>query len=55
MGPGRGFGYSLCGIMGIMVDGVPVVGGLSGKQGQWVYTVAMSWRKHSMRHRGELN
>jgi glycine/D-amino acid oxidase-like deaminating enzyme len=36
MGPGEGFEYSWSGIEGISVDGVPFVGEIPGKPGQWV-------------------
>lgn len=36
MGPGQGFDYSWCGIIGMAADGVPAIGELPGKQGQWV-------------------
>ncbi|KAF2018078.1 DAO-domain-containing protein [Aaosphaeria arxii CBS 175.79] len=35
-GPGEGFDYSWSGIIGLSADGVPFVGELPGKPGQWV-------------------
>jgi len=35
-GPGEGFDYSWSGIVGLSVDGVPFVGELPGKEGQWI-------------------
>jgi glycine/D-amino acid oxidase-like deaminating enzyme len=35
-GPGEGFQYSWSGIIGLSVDGVPFVGELPNKQGQWI-------------------
>ncbi|KAF1849692.1 DAO-domain-containing protein [Cucurbitaria berberidis CBS 394.84] len=35
-GPGEGFAYSWSGIIGLSVDGVPFVGALPGKEGQWI-------------------
>ena len=35
-GPGEGFEYSWSGIIGLSVDGVPFVGALPGKEGQWI-------------------
>jgi hypothetical protein len=34
--PGEGFQYSWSGIIGLSADGVPFVGGIPGKQGQWI-------------------
>ncbi|KAF2726570.1 DAO-domain-containing protein [Polyplosphaeria fusca] len=36
IGPGEGFEYSWSGIIGLSADGVPFVGPLPGKDGQWV-------------------
>ena len=35
-GPGEGIQYSWSGIIGLSVDGVPFVGELPGKPGQWI-------------------
>ncbi|CAO2658539.1 Nn.00g062620.m01.CDS01 [Neocucurbitaria sp. VM-36] len=35
-GPGEGFEYSWSGIIGLSVDGVPFIGALPGKDGQWI-------------------
>lgn len=35
-GPGEGFDYSWSGIIGLSADGVPFVGELPGKPGQWI-------------------
>jgi glycine/D-amino acid oxidase-like deaminating enzyme len=35
-GPGEGFQYSWSGIIGLSTDGVPFVGGLPDKPGQWI-------------------
>ncbi|KAJ4294241.1 hypothetical protein N0V90_007931 [Kalmusia sp. IMI 367209] len=35
-GPGEGFDYSWSGIIGLSADGVPFVGALPGKPGQWI-------------------
>ena len=35
-GPGEGFDYSWSGIIGLSADGVPFVGELPGKSGQWI-------------------
>jgi hypothetical protein len=35
-GPGEGFQYSWSGIIGLSADGVPFIGELPGKPGQWV-------------------
>jgi glycine/D-amino acid oxidase-like deaminating enzyme len=35
-GPGEGFDYSWSGIIGLSADGVPFIGALPGKPGQWV-------------------
>jgi glycine/D-amino acid oxidase-like deaminating enzyme len=36
LGPGEGFDYSWSGIIGLSADGVPFVGQLPGKPGQWI-------------------
>lgn len=36
LGPGEGFDYSWSGIIGLSADGVPFVGELPGKPGQWI-------------------
>lgn len=36
VGPGEGFDYSWSGIIGLSADGVPFVGELPGKPGQWI-------------------
>lgn len=36
LGPGEGFQYSWSGIIGLSADGVPFVGELPGKPGQWI-------------------
>lgn len=36
IGPGEGFDYSWSGIIGLSADGVPFVGELPGKSGQWI-------------------
>jgi glycine/D-amino acid oxidase-like deaminating enzyme len=35
-GPGEGFQYSWSGIIGLSADGVPFVGELPDKPGQWI-------------------
>lgn len=35
-GPGEGFDYSWSGIIGLSADGVPFIGELPGKKGQWI-------------------